>query len=323
MNTPTRLALYGAGLVVLFIAGAVTAAAVVPQRTVAAWNRPAAEHGAAGHDGAARSTAATVRGLSLEQDGYLLRDVHAPAHVGTAGDLTFQITGADGAPLTRSGTSHDKQLHLIVVRAAGTPFRHVHPTMSADGVWSLPWIWDAAGTYRVFADFVPDTGGRPDITLTSTVEVTGDYLPQPATATSTTASVDGFDVTISGDLQAGSTSTLTVEVTRDGQPVTTLEPYLGAFGHLVALRAGDLAYLHVHPEGDEPAAGDLSGPRITFMTQAPTPGRYLLYLDFQVQGQVHTATFVLDAAGTTATTTPGDGGHAETPAPATNQHTDH
>ncbi|NKX51639.1 hypothetical protein HER39_13910, partial [Arthrobacter deserti] len=48
---------------------------------------------------------------------------------------------------------------------------------------------------------------------------------------------------------------LTVIVTRGGQPVKTLEPYLGAYGHLVALRAGDLAYLHVHPEGAAPAAG--------------------------------------------------------------------
>ena len=41
---------------------------------------------------------------------------------------------------------------------------------------------------------------------------------------------------------------LTLTVTKDGQPVTDLQPYLGAYGHLVALRAGDLAYLHVHPE---------------------------------------------------------------------------
>ena len=36
-------------------------------------------------------------------------------------------------------------------------------------------------------------------------------------------------------------------ITRDGEPVET-EPYLGAGGHLVALREGDLAFLHVHPD---------------------------------------------------------------------------
>ena len=31
------------------------------------------------------------------------------------------------------------------------------------------------------------------------------------------------------------------------------------------------------------------------MAEAPTAGRYLLYLDFQVDGQVHTATFATTA----------------------------
>jgi hypothetical protein len=88
-----------------------------------------------------------------------------------------------------------------------------------------------------------------------------------------------------------------------------LQPYLGAFGHLVVLRQGDLAYLHVHPMGAEPGPGATSGPTIDFMSSAPTAGRYLLYLDFKVDGRVHTARFVLDAgpapaAGPSAKSTP-------------------
>ncbi len=79
--------------------------------------------------------------------------------------------------------------------------------------------------------------------------------------------------------------------------MTSLEPYLGAYGHLVALRAGDLAYLHTHPEGAEPVDGEVSGPEVKFATTAPTPGRYYLYFDFQVDGQVHSARFVLDTTG--------------------------
>ncbi|MGH3960172.1 hypothetical protein [Mycobacterium sp.] len=242
------------------------------------------------------ASAAAAQGLSLEQSGYLLRAISAPDRVATPGQLAFRIVDADGHPLTDYTVSHDKQLHLMVVRTDGAHFRHVHPTMNVDGVWSLPWTWDAAGSYRVFADFVPAAEpGQPDITLTHTVEVGGGYAPQLATAPSRTSSVDGFEVALSGELRTGSSSTLTAKVTRNGEPVKSLEPYLGAFCHLVALRAGDLAYLHVHPHGDPPADTDRSGPTVDFMTQAPTLGRYLLYLDFQVDSQVHTATFTLDA----------------------------
>src|SRR5699024_7120354 len=125
------------------------------------------------------------------------------------------------------------------------------------------------------------------------VQIDGDYESVPAEPTAET-SVNGFDVAVEGDLVAGSASELTMTVTREGEPVTALEPYLGAFGHLVALRDGDLAYLHVHPHGDAPEAGETSGPEIVFEATAPTPGRYLLFLDFQIDGGVRTAPLVID-----------------------------
>ncbi|MGY5766030.1 hypothetical protein ACXET9_12610 [Brachybacterium sp. DNPG3] len=115
---------------------------------------------------------------------------------------------------------------------------------------------------------------------------------------SRTDEVDGYTVALEGELTAGSPSDLTVTVERDGEPVTALEPYLGAFGHLVALREDDLAYLRIHPTGDAPAAGETGGPEIGFRTEAPTAGRYLLHLDFQVDGEVRTAQFAVDAAST-------------------------
>jgi len=301
MSTAARLGLYAGGLALVLAGSAAVGRAVVPEGTVQAWTRAAqAGAGDMDHGGhAAPAEAGGPRGTALEQDGYRLGPVTAPDRVGMAGRLAFRISTADGAPLTRYVESHDRELHLIVVRSDGTRFRHVHPTLTPDGTWSLPWTWRAAGTYRVFADFVPaDVPDAPDVTVSRTVEVAGPYTPNPPVpgsgAVATTASVDGFDVRLDGGLQAGLDARLTVTVGREGKPVTTLQPYLGAFGHLVVLREGDLAYLHVHPMGDEPAPGQVSGPEIAFMSRAPTPGRYLLYLDFQVDDQVHTATFVLD-----------------------------
>ena len=91
---------------------------------------------------------------------------------------------------------------------------------------------------------------------------------------------------------AGTESELTLTVKRDGQPVTDLEPYLGALGHLVAIRDGDLAYLHVHPLDEAVGAG---GPEVRFAVEVPTTGRYALFLDFSHGGVVRTASVLATA----------------------------
>ncbi|WP_293003741.1 heavy-metal-associated domain-containing protein [Mycobacterium sp.] len=292
MNTAARLTVFGAALLVAFGGGYVTAAALTPDTAVATGHTPPAMH--SHHDALGGGSA----GVALEQDGYVLSPIAAPENVGSPGELSFAISGRDGAPLVDYGSSHHKALHLVVVRADGSQFRHVHPTLNrANGAWTTPWQWNAAGTYRVFADFRPGDGAdAAAVTLTRAVEVVGDFVPAPHTATRTVDQVDGFTVSLDGGLVADTTSTVAATVVRDGSPVVTLEPYLGAFGHLVALRDGDLAYEHMHPHGDEPTAGQKGGPRVEFMAEVPTAGRYLLYLDFQVDGQVHTAHFVVDAA---------------------------
>ena len=108
--------------------------------------------------------------------------------------------------------------------------------------------------------------------------------------------MDGYTVTLDGDLVPGEESELTLSVSRDGRPVTDLQPYLAAYGHLVVLRDGDLAYLHVHPAG-EPGDGTTEpGPTVTFASTAPSAGTYRLYLDFQHGDAVHTAAFTVEAA---------------------------
>lgn len=303
MNAGGRLTIYGIGLAVAFGGAFSLAGAIVPPSVVSDWKEGAA---ASSHDSGGHATttgadstnvvADDLMGLSLGQAGYVLSPVEAPGAVGTSGELKFQILDATGTPVTEYTTAHDKDLHRIVVRSDGSLFRHVHPTLDEDtGTWSLPWEWADAGSYRVFADFTPAEADATSLTLSRTVAVAGEFTPvaaQPAQ----TAHVDGFTVSLDGTLTAGATSDLTLTVTRDGKPVTALEPYLGAFGHLVALRDGDLAYLHVHATGDVPEPGETSGPEIGFAAEAPTAGRYFLYLDFQVEGKVHTAEFVVDAA---------------------------
>ena len=245
------------------------------------------------------------------QDGYTLQLDERSLPAGTQTSVDFRILGPDGQPVTAYQIAHDKELHLIVVRRDLTGFQHVHPSRAADGTWTGPLDLSEAGEYRVFADFTPV--GHDGITLGADLAVAGSFAPIPPPAPSRTAQVDGYTVTLAGDLVAGQSSELTLSVSRGGVPVTDLQPYLAAYGHLVALRDGDLAYLHVHPTGSPGDGVTAAGPGITFFTTIPSAGDYGLFLDFQHDGVVRTASFIAHAAaGPAAVGTepdPADDGH--------------
>ena len=273
MRAPVRLGLYGAALVAVFAVAFAAAGAIVPEQTVQSWTEQSAD-GHGGHDDARDEGVNTSpAGLTSEFGVYRLDAVEAPTATGVQGDLLLTVLGPDGQPVTDFELSHDKELHLIVVRVDGADFRHVHPERDAGGQWSIPWEWASAGSHRIYAEFVPAATGET-VTVSTLRQVAGEFTPATPSEPVASSEVDGYDVSLDGDLQAGEASTVTATVTRDGEPVTELEPYLGAYGHLVALRDGDQAYLHVHPRGEQAQPGETSGPQVAFDLTAPTPGRY-------------------------------------------------
>lgn len=235
-------------------------------------------------------------GLQVSQDGYTLRLHHSELAAGPKSPLDFVVEGPDGSPVTAYTPQHEKELHLIAVRRDFSGFQHVHPTRAADGTWSTT-VALTPGAWRVFADIAPK--GAEPMTLGADVSVAGTYAPVAApTEDVRTATVDGYTVTLTGELAPGTDSALTLSVSRGGKPVSDLDPYLSAFGHLVALRTGDLAYLHVHPEGHPGDGTTKPGPDITFGATVPSAGTYRLFLDFQHEGVVRTAAFTVTAGGT-------------------------
>src|SRR4051794_12138039 len=184
-------------------------------------------------------------GLTVSERGYTLEPAERSLPAGPATPVAFRITGPDSHPVTEYDVDHGVDLHLIAVRRDLTGFQHVHPALGADGVWRVPLALDP-GAWRLFADFVPSALGEK-LTLGADLAVAGQYAPAPLPAESLTSGVDGFTVVLTGGLESGRESELTLSVSRDGRPVTDLQPYLGAYGHLVVLRDGDLAYLHAHP----------------------------------------------------------------------------
>ncbi|MGW0178436.1 hypothetical protein [Nocardia sp. NPDC003345] len=248
-----------------------------------------------GHDAGAHAGhgASLPGGLQITQDGYtldLLTPVVEPGEI----DFRFRILGPDGEPVTDYTPIHDRELHLIVVRRELTGFWHVHPRRADDGTWSVRLNLPDAGAYRVFTDIAPRALGRT-LTLGADLAVPGRYAPLPVPTPARTVETGGYEVELRGDLLTGAGDLLTLTVRRDGAAVTDLEPYLAAYGHLVVIRAGDLAYIHVHPTGEPGDGVTAPGPEIAFHTAVPGPGIYRLFLDFRHEGVVQTAAFTLRA----------------------------
>ncbi len=269
MRAGGRVAAFGALLVAIFALAAAAGGAFGP---AAAKDAPAdSPAGAAGAHGEAHGAAAPAAPAGR------LRLVAGPTTLtpGRSARLRLRVVAPSGATLRAFDTEQARRMHLIVVRRDLRRFQHLHPVQAADGSWSTPITLPDAGVYHAFADFT--TAGERH-TLGVDLFAPGRFAPLALPEPSPTARTDGYEVA----LDRGPGGALRFAVTRAGAPVDDLQPYLGARGHLVMLRAGDLAYEHVHP---------LSSGALAFDTGDAQPGRYRLFVQFRHGGAVHTAAF--------------------------------
>lgn len=270
MNPAARLAAFAAILAASLGAGALVGSAAGPIDV---------------DSGNHAETASTdVGGILVSRDGYTLEP-----ETRVLGDrFEFRITDPHGDALATYDLRHERELHLVVVADDLGRYLHLHPERDATGRWSVGLPGDlGAGTYRVIADFDP-AGGDP-LSLGVDAFVPGPTRAPAEPVPSRLDTVDGDEVVLDGHLRPGELSEVAITVRRDGAVLAT-EPYLGAGGHLVAVRAGDLAYLHVHPrEGEDGEPGD----PVRFGVEVPSQGTYALFFDFRLGGEVRTAAFVL------------------------------
>jgi hypothetical protein len=311
MSTPLRVAAFVTALAAAFAVAWGGGRVVGPVDTEAVAHEGMDAHASGedvGHDdaeshGGHGGVVADAGGFTARADGFTLALADRTAAAGRT-RLDFQVLTSSGRPLLDYTRTHEKDLHLIVVRRDLTGFQHVHPRLDrATGTWSTR-VRLTPGVWRVIADFTPE--GWDGVTLADDVAVAGDFTPAALPDDDRTATIESpegtYTVTLEGDTAPGAATVLTTRIELDGELVSDLQPYLGAFGHLVAIRAGDLGYLHVHPEEGEP------GPGIDFATGFPTPGTYRLFLDFRHRGVVRTAAFTVVSGGAPAGQH-GEGGH--------------
>ena len=197
--------------------------------------------------------------------------------------IAFQLDGLDGAgdlelegePVAPCARERHVERELVLLRVR-VDVREValaqHDQVAARAQIlqappraAVPLKLPVEGSYRVFADFT--TGGERR-TLGIDLTATGGPLPY-----AWWDSIYAVELHQQGDR-------LVFDVRGDSGPVQT-QPYLGAGGHLVVLREGDLAYIHAHAEQNE----------LAFDVPFPGTGRYRLYLQFKVAGTVQTVRF--------------------------------
>jgi len=269
MNVAGRLAAFAGAIVVVMAAGALVGGTL------------GSSAGDAAHPAA---VVPKGQGVVSSVDGYRL--VPAASDISPAGGLfRFTIVGPDGHAVRRFTPNHERDLHLIVVSRELTSYSHLHPTLGGDGTWSVELPAMAAGSYRAVADFVVTDG--PALALGVDLSVSGVYRPTAIEEPLSRAAVDGLEVRLATDAGSSGQVTVAVSVYRDSKVVSDLEPYLGAFGHLVVMRSGDLAYVHVHPL-------DYRDGVVRFEAMLPSQGRYRLYFDFKTEDVVRTAAFTVD-----------------------------
>jgi hypothetical protein len=237
-------------------------------------------------------------GLAKSASGHTLALQSSTLPADKAGSLRFQITGTGGKAVTEFEVDQTKRMHFYLIRSDLTGYQHVHPSMADDGTWTAPMAAANPGSYRAYASFITKDGAGKalPVVLGDTVTVPGTAQTETLPAPSKTATVDGYTLTLSGaEPMAGMEHTLTVKVSKDGKPVTDLQPYLDTYAHLTAFRQGDMAFAHLHPEGTEHGApSGPGGPTLTFAAQLAKPGKYRLFLQFQTGGDLHTAALTLD-----------------------------
>ena len=280
MRSSSKLGVFAFGLVGTFAVAAAVGASFNPINVGATADHAAMPSGAVE---ATEISGLAMSGLAMSADGYRLVTSARSVAANLPSTLEFQILRADGSSVAKFDERNERRLHLILLSRDLVAYAHLHPSMDADGMWRVELPGLSPNSYRVYADFQPT--GAQRITLATDLAVPGlvEYVavPQPTRS----VEVDGYTVTLTGDASLGE-GALGFDISRDGKSIAT-EPYLGAAGHLVIVRVGDLGYLHAHSIDDATKT-------VNFMAEFPTVGTYRVFFEFAHGASVHMASFTVE-----------------------------
>lgn len=219
----------------------------------------------------------------------------------------FRVMGKDGKELTPDQLKivHEKLMHFLIVRDDMTQFQHLHPVYES-GVWMVTTTMAQPGDYNFYLDIAPKA--EDATVLRMSLRIATPTIKKEFPTPNTKQRVMDQDVVATlataGAWTSGQEKTVVFALTKASKPVSEIDPYLGAFGHLVILRhnAPD-EFLHVHPLTE----GAPKDGKVSFMTTFTDPGRYTLYAQFSIGGSIRTFPITIDVTGEAAKMMPTNG----------------
>lgn len=216
---------------------------------------------------------------------------------GRAARLRFTATDGSGEPIRDFEYVHERAIHLFVASEDLRDFAHIHPELIDGDAYEVAYTFPRSGRYRMWADY--SLAGEPPHVDSFDVTVSGDARESSARAGRPAPL--GVRLSAEGGLRAGEDIPIWFHLTGD---VDKLQPYLGAWAHLVVVSKDLESYAHAHPVERLPALTGphtyvISGPapsEVRIVTSFPKAGDYQLWAQFQFAGEVYTFPFPLHIA---------------------------
>jgi hypothetical protein len=187
-------------------------------------------------------------------------------------------------------TIHEQKIHLIIVSEDLEYFNHLHPTKLINGNYSLQMSLPFGGKYKLYLEYKPE--GSTKITDGFNIEAKG--TEKPKTIFSSEKLFFNYnDISVSlqdpSEIYSESELQLSILIMKDGRKISSdrLGNYLGEKAHAVLIGLSDFNFLHVHPM--------VINNQLNLHMNIVKSGYYRLWLQFQIDGLLYTADFVLEA----------------------------
>lgn len=219
---------------------------------------------------------------------------------GAPATLEFSVTDKrTGGILKKYQVFQEKLMHVVVIRRDLAYYDHIHPEYDNAGTFRIVTTFPDPGTYYLFTEYSPpDFFENLSVAAVTVGDAKGEAVAHLAVDERTKIFEDMYKITLDYKdpikVNDAVDFTYTIRDARTDEPVTELETYLAAFGHMAAVSEDTQTYTHVHPVTVPLAPSDHGGPQVAFNTFFPKAGLYKLFTQFKHKGKVFVTDFVVE-----------------------------